>query len=223
MELYKVLDGRKSCNGGNGKWRIGRWMRPIKGELVPCENGYHLCRREDLIHWLGPNIFIAEHRGDIVECNEKVVVREARITKELTTWNERTARLFAADCAEHVLHLYEKDNDSKAPAHAIQAARDYTNGLITLDELAAAWAAARAARAAGAAADAAWAAARAAWVAAGATTAAWAAAGAARAAAGVAAGAAAGSAARVGAWSAARSAEHGWQTERLFQYLNGEV
>jgi len=219
MELYKVLDGRKSCNGGEGMWRIGRWMPPVDGELVPCENGYHLCRREDLICWLGPNIFIAEHRGDIVECDEKVVVREARITKELKTWNERTARLFAADCAEHVLYIYEKLNDSKAPAHAIQEARDYANGLITLGEMAAAseaaseaamdaaWEAAR-----DAAVDAAWAAARdaaraAAWAAAG-DDAAW---------------EAARNAGWAAGWAAARADELGWKTERLFQYLNGEI
>jgi hypothetical protein len=95
---------------------------------------------------------------------------------------DKEIRLFAADCAELVLPIYEKDYpDDKRPRLAIQAARDYANGLITLEELsaagaaswaaagaaslAAAWAAARAAaRAAAWAAawDAAWAAARAA-------------------------------------------------------------
>ena len=77
-------------------------------------------------------------------------------------------RLFAADCAEFVLPIYEKHypND-KRPRLAIQAARDYANGLIKIEELtaarAAAWAASDAASdAASAAARAAWAAARAA-------------------------------------------------------------
>ena len=64
---------------------------------------------------------------------------------------DKEIRLFAADCAEMMLPIYEKQypND-KRPRLAIQAARDYANGLITLEELAAAW-------------DAAWDAARAAW------------------------------------------------------------
>jgi hypothetical protein len=77
---------------------------------------------------------------------------------------DKEIRLFAADCAELVLPIYEKHypNDKRSRL-AIQAARDYANGLITLAELDAAsyaaWAAARdAARAA--ASDAAWDAAR---------------------------------------------------------------
>ena len=65
---------------------------------------------------------------------------------------DREIRLYAAWCAEQVLPLYEQayPNDNR-PRLAIQAARDYANGLI--DD--AAWAAAR-----DAAWDAAWDAAR---------------------------------------------------------------
>ena len=82
---------------------------------------------------------------------------------------DKEIRLFAADCAELVLHIFEKEypNDDR-PRKAIQAARDYANGLINAEELiaaafaaSAAWAAASAATAAGAAAV--WAAEAAAW------------------------------------------------------------
>ena len=75
-------------------------------------------------------------------------------------------RLFAADCAEMVLPIYEKRYpDDSRPRMAIQAARDYANGLITLEEFAAAaWAARSAAMSAGSAA---WSAAWAAWAAVG--------------------------------------------------------
>lgn len=57
---------------------------------------------------------------------------------------DKELRLFAADCAEMVLPIYEKQfpNDDR-PRKAIQAARDYANGLITDAASAAAWAAAR--------------------------------------------------------------------------------
>ena len=44
---------------------------------------------------------------------------------------DREIRLFLADCAEMVLPIFEKDypNDDR-PRKAIQAARDYANGLI---------------------------------------------------------------------------------------------
>ena len=61
---------------------------------------------------------------------------------ELTPDQERDFRLFAADCAQDVLYIFERDypNDMR-PRNAIQAARDYANGDIDT----AAWAAARAA------------------------------------------------------------------------------
>lgn len=73
---------------------------------------------------------------------------------------DKEIRLFAADCAEMVLPIYEKDYpDDNRQRLAIQAARDYANGLITIEELDAASAAAWAASAAAwAASDAAWAA-----------------------------------------------------------------
>ena len=58
--LYKVLGPHgEAMNGGRGKWflprggRPGQWMPRIEGRLVPCSNGYHLCRAKDLLTWLG--------------------------------------------------------------------------------------------------------------------------------------------------------------------------
>jgi hypothetical protein len=79
---------------------------------------------------------------------------------------DRLARVFACDCAESVLHIYEKEfPEDKRPREAIRVSRAFAEGKATRDELAAARDAARdaawdAARAA--ARDAAWAAARAA-------------------------------------------------------------
>ena len=175
MKYYKVLKSDGSCvNGGKGKWHLpkkkkdgtwtpGKWMPEIEGELEPCENGYHICRPADLVHWLDEAIFEVEYQGEIVEDDNKCVIRKARLLRGVEAWNEKSARLFAADCAERVLPIYEKEYpDDDRPRKAIQAARDYANGKITKDKLAAAWDAARAAAwdaARAAARDAAWAAA----------------------------------------------------------------
>ena len=203
--LFKVLgdDGRPH-HGGTGRWHLphdgkpGDWMPPIEGDLVPCENGYHLCREGYLADWLGPHIFEAEYRGERLDTDDKIVVREARLVRELGTWNEQTARLFACDCAERVLPLFEKERPGdERPRKAIDTARAYVAGAATVEQLAAARAAA-------------WAAARAA----------------ARAAAWAAARAAAWAAARDAAWDAARpaarAAERNWQTDRLMHYLYPE-
>ena len=222
MKYYKVLGkGRMACNSGKGKWpRPGTWLE-AKGPLAPCQNGLHLCRLGDLVSWLNEEIWEVEPAPgtETIVCDNKVVVRKARLVKQIKEWNEKTARLFAADCAEHVLSIYEKKYpDDDRPRNAIEAVRKYANGKITREELdavgdsawAAAWAAVgdavgTAARAAAwaAAGDSAWAAARdavgdSAWAVA--WNSAWAAVG-------------------DSAWDAARAAEGKWQTERQAYYL----
>ena len=57
-------------------------------------------------------------------------------------WNAQTARLFAADCAEHVLHIYEAEYPGDMrPREAISVARLYAKGDATAEELEAARAA----------------------------------------------------------------------------------
>ena len=204
MKVYKVLgEGQTSFHGGSGKWTKNRW-RSVKGDIIPCENGLHLCRREDLLDWLGPVIWEAEaDESELIEQRDKVVVRRARVVRRLDAWNERTARLFAADCAEKVLPIFEKQRPGdNRPRKAIEAARAFANGQISADDWDAAGAAAR---------DAAGAAAR------------DAARDAARAAAGAAAWAAARAAARDAAEAAAWDAFDKWATVRLFDYLEGRA
>ena len=166
-QFYKVLGpGQVSCHGGSGKWVKGRW-RSVEGKLVPCSNGIHLCRREDLVRWLNAQIWEVEWSGEMVRAENKVVVRRACVVKRLTRWNTKTQRLFAADCAEKALTLVP--NPDPRSVKAIRVARLFARGKATRKELAAAWAAA------------------------------W-------------------DAARAAAGDAARA----WQTERLFDYLEGE-
>ena len=181
--------------------------------IEPCKRGYHLCEGEtQLVSWLGPSIWEAEWRGDRMESPDKIVVSEARLVRKLATWNDRTARLFACDCAERVLLIFESKypGDSR-PRAAIEVSRRFAIGNASQAELDAARYAAR-----DAARYAAWYAARyAAWGAAyAARYAAWGAAYAARYAA-----YAARDAARYAAWGAERK----WQAERLRQYLFGEA
>ena len=229
--LYKVLDADgRPCHGGVGAWNLpkrgrpGKWMPVIK-QVVPCVSGYHLCRPSDLVHWLGPVIWEVEARGATVEATDKIAVSQARLLRQCTQWNARTARLFAADCAADVLHIIPRPH--RAPfAASIAAARDFADELIDGETLAAARDAAEAAgdAAEAAAGAAAGDAARDAAEAAGAAgAAAWSAAAAARAAARDAAEAAraARAAAWDAAWDAAITAARAKQTERLMCILSG--
>lgn len=107
MRAYKVLNPDRMCRyAGGQQWpKPGEWWK-VEGALIPCIKGLHLCRRKDLVGWLGPEIWEAEYSGRSVTTQERIVVRRARLVRRLSTWNERTARLFAADCAERVLPLF---------------------------------------------------------------------------------------------------------------------
>jgi len=158
----------------------------------PCKDGWN-----KLLNYLGKTQADNEPLSiaTIIQSNG---IKDAVWALRAVEGKDKEIRLFAADCAELVLHIFENryPNDDR-PRKAIQAARDYANGVIDKYELAAAWDAARAAAwdaARVAAGDAARAAAR---------DAAW---DAARDAAGDAAGVAARDAARDAAWDAARDA-----------------
>ena len=167
-KYYKFLKADGSATYSKGKWALpdgdqpGEWMPEIEGEIVLCESGYHATTAAHLVEWTNARMFEVEYDGDVIVGKNKVVGRRARLMREIAAWNDKTARMFAADCAERVLPLFEKrqSNDDR-PRKAIQAARDFANGKINASEMdaaraaawAAAWAAARAA---------AWAAARAA-------------------------------------------------------------
>src|SRR5574343_180747 len=146
MRLFKILNGLESCHGGDHTWKLGEWVE-VAGEIEPCRNGIHLCRDKDLIHWLHNDIYVAEYDGELIKSDDKVVVRKARITKHLSNYNERTARLFACWCARQVVHL----NDDPRVINCIEMAERYANGGASTMELTAARAAAR-----DAARDAAW-------------------------------------------------------------------
>ena len=137
-KLYKVLsEGGKSCHGGSYKWDMpvdgkpGAWATPVD-DIKPCERGYHLCKAKDLIYWLGDEIWEAEGRGTWMSSEYKVVYESARLIRKVEAWNERTARLFACDCAEGVLYIWENRlPDETSIRNAIEIARKYANGEAT--------------------------------------------------------------------------------------------
>jgi len=125
---------------------------------------------------------------------------------------DRLARLFACDCAERVLPIFEAAYpDDKRPRRAIEVARRFVAGDATKEEMVAARGAAR---------DSAWAVVAAAWTASAAARAsggaAWDDREAARAAR------VAARAARDAAWDD-WDAERDWQEKRLRAYLRGEA
>ena len=206
---YKFLTADNRGPYSNFEWSVpsgdkpGKWLH-TKGPLELCVNGIHVCEFQNLLVWADAQLFEVEVNGEGIVGDNKTVFQSARLVRKVETWNDRTTRLFAADCAEHVAHLWKAPAGvTWKPADTIDVVRRFANGEATRDELAAA-------------SDAAWAASDAAWVS---SDAAWAASDAAWDAASDAASDAAWAAARDAASDAAWDAERQWQLETLAKYL----
>ncbi len=210
---YKALGPKAKCIDGKGSWhrphgaRPGKWMPRLTGTLVHYEHGYHVVGRDHLVEWLSPELYEVEVREIELRVDGKIICRQGRLVRRLTNWTERTARLFACDCAARALRR-TKCKDKRLWA-AVRIARLFAHGQSTEQELDDAMSAAMSAAGYAARYDAWSAAMSASW------SAAW-------------------SAAEAASWSAAMSAtedaarlaagyaERKWQTKRLFEYLDGK-
>ena len=161
QRLFKFLTPQRTGGYSGYRWpEIGVWTPRIpeaKG-LSLCERGYHILAADQLVgDYMHEELYEVGWAGNILRDGEKCAARQAKLIQKIETWNARTQRIFAADCAERVLPIYEKQFPNEKRVRAcIQAARDFADGKITDKELAAARDACAAACAAG---DAAWAAA----------------------------------------------------------------
>jgi len=63
-------------------------------------------------------ICTAEYSGERIDCDDKVVVRRARITSVCEHWTERTRRLFAVDCTRLAANRYTEE-DQRERLHAV--------------------------------------------------------------------------------------------------------
>ena len=160
--LLKFLRADGSAPTGSGRYTRGRW-RSVRGVLVPCENGLHATTADNLVPHINEALWRVEIDGEYVwhddeSMGRKLVARRMRAIERIAAWNERTARLFAVECAERVLPIYEREhpNDTR-PREALAVARRFADGQATQDERAASWAASSAAaRAASSAAEQQW-------------------------------------------------------------------
>lgn len=96
-KLFKYLNRDGSCRYAPGhRWPIpsdgkpGDWMPPVVGPLKR-GNAYHACLGRDVLLWSGDLFFEVEGRGERVDLPEQVLLREARLVRQLP----QSARLLA--------------------------------------------------------------------------------------------------------------------------------
>jgi hypothetical protein len=143
MTYYKFLKANRISSFQNFQYPEKDWTPKVEGKLSLCNNGYHGCTPDQLIHWIDEELWEVESQEEwklLGADDNKVITRGGlRLVKRFETWNKQTARLFACDCAESVLKNFEdKYPDDKRPREAIATARRFALGLATEKELQAA-------------------------------------------------------------------------------------
>ena len=152
MKYYKFLtdDNKGKYSGFNFTGYLprgnkpGKWLPKVKGDLVSCKKGYHACGPDNVTEWIDVQMFEVEYSDEPVVHGDKVYGRSIRFVRKMEGWNEKTARLFACDCADRALHLVR--NPDKRSVNAVAVSRRYANGAATKKELDAARDACAAAR-----------------------------------------------------------------------------
>jgi len=141
MRYFKFLTDKMTGGHTDFVWPIDEWVA-VSGELKFCENGFHiLAEKHYLPEWTQSQLFEVEldHKAGILKSDDKWCCRKVRLVKKIDTWNEKTKRLFVADCAAHVLSRFEKLYPTdRRPRQAIEAARLFAAGKITSEQLKAA-------------------------------------------------------------------------------------
>ena len=81
-------------------WPVdGAWVA-ADGPLVVGKCGAHVCRVENLAHWLDDELWEIELAGDRLEARDCLVVSRARLVREVERWRLGGATRFAAACIE---------------------------------------------------------------------------------------------------------------------------
>ena len=140
---------------GPGEWvEVGESRTTLTAGALCSGQVLHATDAAHLLDWLDAELYeveIDENRGVVIG-PDKIGFRRGRLLRRVEEWDERSVRLFACDCAEDALQYAEPDARETLEC-AIYIARCHADGEATLQDLAAAGAAAWAA--AGAAARAA--------------------------------------------------------------------
>ncbi len=136
---YKFLHEDGTAIYGSGKWHLpegeapGKWMPPI-ANIQLCNRGYHVCEKKDLVQWIKKDCWAVEVRGDSIEGDNKSVFSEARLVRK-THLDATSLRLFACDCAEHVLGLVKNNFRNAVVSNAINVTRAFVFGLASFEAM----------------------------------------------------------------------------------------
>jgi hypothetical protein len=128
VRAYKFLDedGRAPFTGV--AWPVGEWLDA--GAAVPCHDGLHACRADDVSRWIAAAMWHVELDGDVADTAHKVVATRGRLIGPVEGYDDamrELRELSAWRC---------RDRAVSALGEAGARDRDALAAVGTLDELA---------------------------------------------------------------------------------------
>src|ERR1017187_1901783 len=98
--FYKLFAADGRTLHGRPAWGT-RWQPPVKGSLVECRNGYHVCTDTQTPNWLreGCTVWEVETKGRVLDVGDKTVVRTARLVRKVGTFDATASKTYAEACA----------------------------------------------------------------------------------------------------------------------------
>src|ERR1035441_6117460 len=100
MKYYKLFRGDGRTLHARPAWGEG-WQPPVKGPLVACSNGYHVCTDTQVPSWLGAGCVVweVEVKGRVLDAGNKTVVRTARLVRKVGTFDTTALKAYNEACA----------------------------------------------------------------------------------------------------------------------------
>lgn len=102
MKAYKFLRAGRLSLITQVVWPepgASSWLEASEGPLVPCRNGLHACRPEDLAYWIGSELWEVELAGEIIDAPDAIVARRARLVRPIEVWSADAPKIFGRSCA----------------------------------------------------------------------------------------------------------------------------
>ena len=88
--------------------RPGRWVG-VAGPLRPAAHGVHACRGAHLAAWIDDELWEIELGGRVLEVEDVLVARRARLLRRVSAWDAPAARELARACLERARRMFERE------------------------------------------------------------------------------------------------------------------
>ena len=142
MKAYKFL-----AAGAVGPFSGFVWPAPsagaqawveVEGALATSERGVHVCRPEELVHWIHEELWEVEFEGETQPGVDSLVARRARLVRRVDAWSEGGGTRFVVACGEHASALARTSTDASVRGFLDDAEICAGGGFVALGALCAA-------------------------------------------------------------------------------------